>query len=236
MIREIKKIVSKRIIHFLEKRARRKLKQDKNLWSFLSTIDAKSTGCSMNDYWVLYSYILREKPVEVLELGSGISTVVMAHALQKNGSGNITSMEESEQYAALTIQMIPVNLRSCVTVIFSESIEKRKGLFVGKGYKSIPNRPYDFVFVDGPHYDRETSYGVDLLDIIARAEKPLSAIIDSRAGSCVVYNLFLKPKFYFDYFQNIGFVKKVTRKDLASYCDVIVRESASHVMKRTLLY
>ena len=63
----------------------------------------------------------------------------------------------------------------------------------------------------------------------------MSALIDSRGGSCIIYNLFLKRTFYFDYFQNIGYLKRATKKDLATYTMVISREFNDHAIKRTLL-
>ena len=123
-----------------------------------------------------------------------------------------------------------------VDFIHSPSVDKTFGPFKGKGYAAIPDHPYDFVFVDGPQYDRETSFDVDLLELVGKAERPLTAMVDSRAGSCLVYNLYLKPKFYFDYFQNIGWLERATKRDLVTYHEVIRRETADHAMKRTVKF
>lgn len=235
MLYLLKRKITRLISRFLERKARRNIQKHSELWNYLSRVSSSSTGCSYGDYWVLYSYILRKKPREVLELGSGVSTVVMGYALLKNGSGRITSMEESAEYAEQTRKLLPEEMKKLIEVVHSPSIEKRWGPFVGRGYRDIPEKSYDFVFVDGPHYDRETSFDVDLLELVQKSETPLTAVIDSRAGSCIVYNLYLKPKFYFDYFQNIGYLKDATKKDLASYHRVITRELGDHSVKRTLL-
>ena len=227
--------IAKSLHRFLERRARRKLAQHHDVWTFLSSTASPSTGCSYSDYWALYSIIRKRKPVEVLELGSGISSVVIALALLDNGRGRLTSMEEDATYADATRTLIPASVREMIDLRHSPSVEKRHGLFVGVGYADIPERQYDFVFVDGPHYERESSYDVDLLKIVERSNVPVTALVDSRAGSCLIYNLFLKKKFYFDYFQNIGFLDAATKDDLCTYREVIVREHSEHAIRRTLI-
>lgn len=41
-----------------------------------------STGASLTDYYVLDRYIRVHRPLRVLELGSGLTSVIMAHVLQ----------------------------------------------------------------------------------------------------------------------------------------------------------
>ena len=59
-----------------------------------------------NDYMIgpdvlllCLDHILGKENLVVLECGSGISSVVIGYALQKNGSGRLVSVEHSEQYA-----------------------------------------------------------------------------------------------------------------------------------------
>jgi len=57
------------------------------------------TGMSWSDYLTLYREVRQYRPQEVLELGSGVSTVVLAFALVANAADGsppdrITSMEE----------------------------------------------------------------------------------------------------------------------------------------------
>ena len=62
------------------------IRKNVELWNtlteYLKTSD--STGCSFSDYWILYSHIKKYKPKEILECGTGVSTIVMAHALMEN--------------------------------------------------------------------------------------------------------------------------------------------------------
>lgn len=50
----------------------------------------------------LYSLIEEHKPACILELGSGVSTVVMAYAIQKVGVGKLVSMDHDATYAEKT--------------------------------------------------------------------------------------------------------------------------------------
>ena len=77
------------------------LKRNHQLWSELEDFleNSESTGCSYTDYWALYGYIRRQKPIEILECGPCATTLIMAHALKENEketgiAGHITSMEE----------------------------------------------------------------------------------------------------------------------------------------------
>jgi predicted O-methyltransferase YrrM len=52
----------------------------------------------------LVSLILERKPGFVLELGSGVSTLLAAYTLKKVGSGRILSLEHDEAYAAASAE------------------------------------------------------------------------------------------------------------------------------------
>ena len=69
-----------------ELRARHKLQCNTALWNALQDYlkATKSTGCGVSDYCALYYEIRKKKPIEVLECGTGVSTLVIAHALKEN--------------------------------------------------------------------------------------------------------------------------------------------------------
>jgi hypothetical protein len=238
IVRKTRRGLFKGIGKLLDRRARRKLQGHKQVWEYLEGVVSPSTGCSYSVYWALYSTVLREKPKELLELGSGITTGVIGHAIKQNGFGRLVSMEESEYYAAAAGRILPPEMRAFVEIVQSLSVEKRHSLFAGVGYKDIPDRRYDFVFVDGPYYDRESSYDVDLIEIVSKADQPVTAVVDSRVGSCLVYGLLLRSKFAFDYTRKIGCLSRATKADLASYRDVISRalSGGSQSMRRTILW
>lgn len=47
----------------------------------------------------LASMVLKHQPRQILELGSGASTIVLAYALERLGSGHVTALEHNAQYA-----------------------------------------------------------------------------------------------------------------------------------------
>ena len=66
--------------------ARRKLQRNEELWGVLQEylLKTNSTGCGYIDYACLYEAVRATKPVEILECGTGVSTLVIAHALMEN--------------------------------------------------------------------------------------------------------------------------------------------------------
>jgi predicted O-methyltransferase YrrM len=170
-------IIKRKTISFirksLEKRAKKFLQSKIELWDELSDYAAKSSsiGCSYTDLAEIYKYIKEKKPKEILECGTGISTIVMALALKENGDGHITSMESEENYFEIAASLLPVSLSKYVEIIFSPVIEDSYSLFRGCRYKDIPlEKQYDFVFVDGPSYvapsDGTITFNFDYLYIL----------------------------------------------------------------------
>lgn len=204
----------------LEAYSKKRLQAHAELWQKLGAVISPSTGCSYADYWTLYAYVKKYKPKEILELGSGISTVVLCQAVRENGIGHVTSLEEDEFYRNKTEEIIPSDLRSNLDLVHSPAVIRQYGIFNGTSYSEIPERPYDFVFVDGPHYDQLTSFDADLLTIISKSETPVSAIIDYRIETSFIYYLLLGKKFYFNYTQRLGFIDRATKHDLVPFREV----------------
>ena len=72
----------------LERRAKR-IVQGHDMWRYVGPYLEKSvsTGCDYVDYLALYNHVRKHKPQYVLELGTGVSTVVLAYALRENRHG-----------------------------------------------------------------------------------------------------------------------------------------------------
>ena len=66
--------------------------------------DSTSVGVSLPEYYFLHRYIMKKKPKFILELGSGRTSIIMAHALwraQQGDSeytGHIHSMESIDSW------------------------------------------------------------------------------------------------------------------------------------------
>jgi len=50
----------------------------------------------------IYQYVVRSRPQLILELGSGVSSIVIASALRKLGTGRLISIDHDENYGAQT--------------------------------------------------------------------------------------------------------------------------------------
>jgi hypothetical protein len=113
----------------------------------------------------LHSLITTRKCLNVLELGSGFSSLVIAHALKMNSDcsngllpkslrrenpWHLDSIDESKAWLEITMSRIPANLAPYVTFHFrSVSL----ATFCDRPvtyYRDIPNHPYDLIYVDGP--------------------------------------------------------------------------------------
>jgi len=212
----------------------KKLRENKVLWNLLDEYikSSNSTGCSYSDYLILYNYIRDYKPQEVLECGTGVSTLVMAYAMmenEKDGSprGRITSMEELEGYYTLAQKLLPQSLKKYVEFVLSETVEDYYLLFRGMRYKDIPQRSYDFVFIDGPKTtsprDKVKICDLDFVWIIEKSEKPVFAIVDKRVSTCWALQKILGNKMVrFDYEHRVGLIGPCSKKDL--------RRSVSEIM------
>ena len=123
----------------------------------------------------------------MLELGTGASTIVIAHALKEIGGGTVTSMEESEEWYRHAVQNLPQGLP--VHIVLSKTVEDTFSIFRGIRYRDVPNRPYDFIFVDGPAYKtstRDVTFDFDLISVVANPPLRCAAIIDKRVSTCFV--------------------------------------------------
>jgi hypothetical protein len=174
-----------------------------------------STGCSYIDYWHIYRSVREHKPKEILELGTGASTIVLAYAIIENGFGRITSMEENQRWFGHAMVLMPEGLP--VEILLSETVEDCIGMFRGIRYKDIPDRPYDFVFIDGPSYKTasgDIAFDFDLISVVSKAETPLRAIIDKRITTCFVMQRLLPGKVRYRNHLGLSFVEPVTKADL----------------------
>lgn len=134
-----------------------------------------STGTAMFDYQFLYSYILAHKPKKILELGSGISSIFIAHALRAAASdgyrGHLYTMEDQPRYFENAVSICPAELKPWVSYHLSPpQLTKWRGAWLNH-YQQLPDGPFDFIFTDGP-YDA----GMKVKSGILRADKPFGVI------------------------------------------------------------
>ena len=211
--------------YYLEKSSAAKIKR-LPAWPLLAGYLKKtnSTGCSFTDYWTLYSIVRQGRHQEVLECGTGVSTIVIAIALRDNEKefslpGRVTSMEEKEEWFNLAGKLLPTELQGYVELRHSPKTEYTYSLFRGVGYEDVPQRPYTLVFIDGPGTiapsDGTRTFNFDYINVVRRASQPVLGLIDKRLSTCFVYaKIFGNSKIRYDEVRSMGIVGPCLPGDL----------------------
>ena len=99
--------------------------------------------------------ILTEKPILVVELGSGISTILAGKALEKNGGGDLISIDNDDKYAELTRKKICLEkLSNIARVVTAElklqTINGQNFMWYENSFKNEIKPDIDLLIVDGP--------------------------------------------------------------------------------------
>lgn len=147
----------------LQKKAFDQVSRHDGLKKILDSVgnQSSSTGCQYSDYTELYNEIKLRKPKNVLELGSGVSSSVIALALMENGQdgypGFLTSMEESEFYHNEVVRLTDKTLQNYIQFIHSPRMTQYFGERLGCYYENIPLKDYDFVYIDGPTLRKDST-------------------------------------------------------------------------------
>lgn len=210
---------------FYNEKAEDHLRQRPALWDDIVRYreTAKTTGCSDCNLWELYRTIRWLRPAEVLECGSGLSTVAIAHALLKNVAekydGRLTSMEDQPEYFEEHQRLCPDALKPLVDYVLSPKRDASVYCFSGVAYTEIPNRPYEFVFVDGPYHGSsatgQMTCDLDFLEVVSRSSTPVWGQIDGRITTAYAYQSLLpRSQVRFDPKRGITFLGPLTKEDL----------------------
>jgi predicted O-methyltransferase YrrM len=91
---------------------------------------------------------------EVLEMGSGTSTVLFAMAFEQVGAGHVTALEHDEHYAEQTVALLTAHgVAHRSTVIVAPLVEREVDGESFRWYDTSelqPDQPVDLLLVDGP--------------------------------------------------------------------------------------
>jgi predicted O-methyltransferase YrrM len=102
----------------------------------------------------LYEKIVQNKPNLVVELGSGVSTVVIAYALKELQKGKLISIDHDESYLAQTKKVLERHeLSRLVDLNLAPLSDVKVNNDVVKWYeidKKVINDNIDILFIDGP--------------------------------------------------------------------------------------
>lgn len=184
-----------------------------------------STGCEYSDYMSLWNELNKLNPKCILELGSGITSAIIAYYIKtrsKNSSAKFISMEENEYYFNNIKSIFPKNLEKYVEFHLSERVEKIYNGLTGCHYKIVPDLNYDFIFIDGP-VDRAKfndpnypkTFNSDLVNYILKKKNSVNAMLDQRILTLMAFKKLL-PKADIKYYasKKITILKDVNQSQL----------------------
>lgn len=213
------------------------IKKNHKLWSDINLYNKKtsSTGCSYTDYWELYKLIKKLKPIEVLECGPGVTTVVIANALKENYAengvqGKITCMENHKIWYEMAYDILPDEFKDITSFVLSDIEEKTFSMFRGVCYKDLPEKKYDFILIDGPEYispkDKTPCFDFDFLNAIQFAKNNVNGLIDKRVSTCyVLQQLFGHKKIKYNNIKGLGYINNCSYEDIKHHTVSISSES-----------
>jgi hypothetical protein len=147
-----------------------------------------STGCSTWELQRLHRSIIDERPTSAIEFGSGISTLVIAHAVRALARGGhltrFVTMEQGEEYQRNLLSWFPPELRDYVEFRLSDVVaDEPTGGLTGYRYSRTPDERFDWVFVDGPQLPRKDGALFDA-DVLALPRGHAMVVhIDGRAST-----------------------------------------------------
>jgi hypothetical protein len=154
------------------------------------------------DLWNLYREIRRFKPQKVLEFGIGCSTLVMAEALRRNGSGHLYTVEGSQHWLDVTRRDLTPGQAKYATLIRSDcEVIDMEGERAHR-FVTLPDGPFDMIYLDGPNAPEVPGWGADELAAAADPillEESLSSyariVVDGRARNVTLLKRHLKRRY-----------------------------------------
>lgn len=183
-----------------------------------------STGASVVDYHLLHRYVLARRPRRILELGSGVTTVIMADALREASRsapdlapGHIHTLEDVPKYFEDARALCPEGLRPYVSYHLSPvAIRSFRDLCRTACYEKLPEGPFDLIFVDGPNIaDRCLVDGDLLFAMAAQTDVPADVILDGRKHTAELFlRFFPGSRCGYDPAMNLLVMRGVAGRDI----------------------
>ena len=183
----------------------------------------------------LFNLVKARDPKNILELGTGIgaSTAVLALAAK---NGKVTSVEQYKKCVSIANEIIPVDLKCKITLIYSEPVVsqnlKISKYYYFSGYKNLPvsNGPFDFVIMDGPGGfelggEFVKLHAIDIANLLPFMAPGCIVFVDGRKSTVKLYKRFLS-----DYLKPVEENQKYTllertAKPLKSVGDIEIVDS-----------
>jgi predicted O-methyltransferase YrrM len=174
------------------KRIQRTLRHDRDqieaLFNLHHTIDIRAAIPPLHGYGAapdfqtfLVTLVADEKPASVLECGSGTSTVLLAYALERIGSGKLISLEHDERYYTLTRQELErhrltewVDLRLAPLRAYDIDGEEYQWYDLSQ---IEPMSAFDLLIVDGPPQGTGKHARYPALPLLADHLRPRATVV-----------------------------------------------------------
>ena len=160
--------------------------REKGFDAYRSRLAPDALWQDADDLRRLYEDVRRYRPENVLELGSGQSTVLLAQALAENGRGTLHSVDDSQQWLDHAHSLLTREQAARVRFhVCPVEVTHQYGIPAAR-YLGYPALDYDYVLIDGPDLDgMRLDASCDLIDLYyaGRLTRNAHARIDGRIGT-----------------------------------------------------
>ena len=115
----------------------------------------------------------------------------MENMQERHPAGRITSMEDVEHWYEHARELVPYQLNPYSDLVHSPKVVFSFSIFHGVGYRDLPERAYEFVYIDGPEAtapsDGNMTFDFDFINVLKKTNQPVFAIVDKRVSTCFVF-------------------------------------------------
>ena len=181
----------------------------KLLYQYFLAHDESEHIVSELDAATLYNLVLKYKPNNCIDLGSGLGTsaAMVAHAMERNNFGQVKSFEQLEWMVDEANKIIDEKKIPRVSIKHAECVVGKYFAQDFACYEYEYDEQVDMVIVDGPfhlsniknpksHYEKILPNG-DLFRLLPYLNKGAIVFVDARLSSVDAYRKYLGKDFIF---------------------------------------
>jgi hypothetical protein len=177
----------------------------------------RSSGGLKHDFqgyklFSLSELLEEERPLSILELGTGSTTAIFTDYVRQGKGVNLTCIDESENWLMKNKVLAEVSdIESRVEFLYAPKVLLENLLPIEVNYDMEFNKLYDFVFIDGPSLKINGTKIKDAIngDIfkIAGYGKPRVIVVDIRKST--VHEIIKRLGNYYEYFVSDVILKNI---------------------------